>query len=127
MSKLMRKGTGQIYLFSPHAVAGAPSRAKTTRGSAASLSAGLSDIFSQVVAVKPSGRVSTEHQAFGLHLAQQLEDAAHTSLYIRLAKKLERGVLESALSFVSDAPARNKARLFMWRIKQISEQKKEAA
>jgi len=44
---------------------------------------------------------------------------------MRLAKRENRGILEQALSFVSDANAKNKARLFMWKVKQIKEEKKD--
>jgi hypothetical protein len=65
--------------------------------------------------------VSQEFQDFGYRLAVALDDLPHKSLYIRMAKKIERGILESALSFVSDSNARNKAKLFMWKVKKLQE------
>jgi beta-glucanase (GH16 family) len=65
--------------------------------------------------------VSQEFQDFGYRLAVALNDLPHKSLYIKMAKKIERGILESALSFVSDSNARNKAKLFMWKVKKLQE------
>lgn len=64
--------------------------------------------------------ISREFQSFGVHLAQQLDDDHHKSLYIRLARDLPRPVLEKAMRFVSDANARNKAALFMWKLKDLN-------
>lgn len=63
--------------------------------------------------------VSREFQDYGYRLAAELDDLAHKSLYIKLAKTVERGVLETARSFVSDATARSKAKLFMWKLKEL--------
>jgi hypothetical protein len=63
--------------------------------------------------------ISREFQAFGVHLAQKLDDEKHKSLYIKLAKTLPRPVLEVALRFVVDSRARNKGALFMWKLKEL--------
>jgi len=63
--------------------------------------------------------ISREYQAFGVHLAQKLGDDKHKALYIKLAKTIPRPVLEEALRFVSDSNARNKAALFMWKLKEL--------
>ena len=63
--------------------------------------------------------ISREFQAFGVHLAQRLQDERRKSLYIRLAKTIHRTVLEEALRFVIDSTARNKAALFMWKLKEL--------
>ena len=63
--------------------------------------------------------VSREFQDFGYRLAMELEDESHKSLYIRLAKTVERGLLESARSFVIDSQAKSKAKLFMWKLKEL--------
>lgn len=69
--------------------------------------------------------ISREFQAFGCHMASILGDSAHTSLYIKLAKTYPRGLLEQALAFVSDADhARSKAKLFMWKLEQLKQDKK---
>jgi len=63
--------------------------------------------------------ISREFQAFGVHLAEKLQDEKHKSLYIKLAKTLPRPVLEEALRFVVDSRARNKGALFMWKLKEL--------
>lgn len=67
--------------------------------------------------------VSREFQSFGVHLAEELDDTKHKSLYIKLAKTEHRSILEKALSFCVDSNARNKGALFMWKVKQIKDQK----
>lgn len=65
--------------------------------------------------------IAHEFQSFGCYLAETLADKQHTSLYIKLAKTLSRSLLERALSFVSDAQADNKAKLFMWKLQQLKQ------
>lgn len=69
--------------------------------------------------------ISREFQSFGVHLAEELNDTKHKSLYIKMAKTIHRSVLEKALSFVADSNARNKAALFMWKVKQLRTQLKD--
>lgn len=63
--------------------------------------------------------ISREFQAYGIYLAEELGDYKHRSLYIRLAKTIPRAILEKALSFVKDSKARSRARLFMWKLKEL--------
>lgn len=63
--------------------------------------------------------ISREFQSYGIYLAESLGDYKHKSLYIRLAKSVPRAILEKALSFVKDAQARSKPRLFMWKMKKL--------
>lgn len=63
--------------------------------------------------------ISHEFQDYGYRLAMELNDLAHKSLYIKLAKQVERGLMERARSFVSDAQVDNKAKLFMWKLKEL--------
>ncbi len=63
--------------------------------------------------------VSREFQTFGIHLAEELNDYKHKSLYIKLAKTEHRALLEKALSFSVDSTARNKGALFMWKLKEL--------
>lgn len=62
-----------------------------------------------------------EFQDFGLRLAEELKDLKHKSLYIKLAKEVKRELLEEALNFIKSSRAKNKARLFMWKLKQLRE------
>ena len=63
--------------------------------------------------------ISREFQKYGIYLAEALDDHKHKSLYIRLAKNVPRAILEKALTFVKDARARSRARLFMWKMKEL--------
>ena len=63
--------------------------------------------------------ISREFQSYGIYLAEQLGDYKHKSLYIRLAKTIPRAVLEKALSFVKDANANSKPKLFMWKMSKL--------
>lgn len=71
--------------------------------------------------------ISREFQSYGVHMAEVLDDEKHTSLYIKLAKTVPRALLERALSFVSDSNARSKARLFMWKLKELRKEAKDNA
>ena len=64
--------------------------------------------------------ISREFQAFGVHLAKKLQDERHKSMYIRFAKTIPRAILEEAYRFVIDSHARNKAALFMWKLKELN-------
>lgn len=69
--------------------------------------------------------VSREFQKYAYELARELDDLAHKSLYMKLAKTTPRGLMESARSFVKDASnAKSKGRLFMWKLKQLKAVKK---
>ncbi len=63
--------------------------------------------------------ISREFQAFGIYLAESLGDYKHKSLYIRLAKTVPRAILEKALSFVKDAHATSRPKLFMWKMGKL--------
>ncbi len=85
----------------------------------------LADLFSQFSLEDKGGYITQEFQDFGYRLAVELEDMTHKSLYMRLAKTIDRALLEQALSFVSDAQsAKSKARLFMWKLSQLRKTKK---
>ena len=63
--------------------------------------------------------ISREFQQFGIYLAEELDDYKRRGLYIKMAKTIHRSILEKALSFVSDSNAKNKAALFMWKVKEL--------
>lgn len=63
--------------------------------------------------------VSREYQDYGYRLAVELGDEKHKSLYIKLAKEMDRGILEKCRSFVIDSNADNKGALFMWKLKEF--------
>lgn len=69
--------------------------------------------------------ISKEWQDYAYRLAMFLDDLKNKSLYMRLAKNTPRAQLEEAKNFVSDAyQVKNKARLFMWKLKEIKNSKK---
>ena len=63
--------------------------------------------------------ISRDFQAFGIYLAEEMEDYKHKSMWIKLAKINHRSILEAALSFTKDANADNKIGLFLWKLKQL--------
>ncbi|HUD20088.1 MAG TPA: hypothetical protein VMR81_06630 [Patescibacteria group bacterium] len=65
--------------------------------------------------------ISREFQSYGIYLAEELGDYKHKALYIRLAKTVPRAILEKTLSFVKDANAKSRARLFMWKMKKLKQ------
>ncbi len=87
----------------------------------------VNDLLSRYQQLETNKHIAHEFQSFGCHIAAALDDKAHTSLYIKLAKRLPRQLLERALSFVSDANADSKARLFMWKLKQLQAAKSDQA
>lgn len=85
------------------------------------------DLFKQTL----KGRqkyVKNEYQAYGLELAKELGDWKNRSLYIRLAKQIDRGLLEKARYFVKDQTTgsiKTPYKLFMWKLKQIKTEVKQ--
>lgn len=75
--------------------------------------------------VKPRDyRNSKEFQAFGNVLADELGDQKHRALYIKLAKTVDRVLLERARDFVKGSPnATTKGKLFMWKLNQLKLEK----
>ncbi|HSV95226.1 MAG TPA: hypothetical protein VLH94_04645 [Spirochaetia bacterium] len=70
-------------------------------------------------------RISREFQDYAYRLAVELDDTAHTAIYMRLAKNTPREIIEQARLFVLGANhPNNKGKLFMWKLKQIREEMK---
>jgi protein-arginine kinase len=63
--------------------------------------------------------ITREFQDYGYRLAESLNDLKHKSLYIKLAKEEKRDLLHKAWDFVKDSRAKSKAKLFMWKLKQL--------
>ncbi len=72
------------------------------------------------------GYITQEFQDYGYRLAMELNDEKHKALYIRLAKKEERRLLEKAMSFVRDAGAKKPGALFMWKLKELKNEKNKS-
>lgn len=83
----------------------------------------LKDIISKFD-FKNEKYISVEFQKYGYDLAVELDDLPHKALYIKMAKTTPREILEKARSFVSDANARSKGRLYMWKVHQLKLEKK---
>lgn len=81
----------------------------------------ISDILKKFNPVQDK-YISREFQTYAIYLCQVLDDEKHKSLYMKLAKTVPRAILERALSFVIDANVDNKARLFMWKMKELRQQ-----
>lgn len=80
----------------------------------------VSDILEKTKGLKRPKNLSKEFQHYGVYLAESLDDTKHYSLYIKLAKNVERAILEEALTYTKGyLTAKNKARVFMWRLKQL--------
>ncbi|GIK84444.1 MAG: hypothetical protein BroJett025_10660 [Patescibacteria group bacterium] len=83
----------------------------------------LGDLFTSYQLDDKGGHITQEFQDYGYRLAIELNDLKHKSLYIKMAKTIERSILERALTFVKDADsAKSKARLFMWKVKQLRQE-----
>jgi hypothetical protein len=63
--------------------------------------------------------VTREYQAYGYKLAEDLGDMKHKALYIKLAKEVDRAIMEKCRGFVLDSNADNKGALFMWKLKEL--------
>lgn len=71
--------------------------------------------------------VKNDFQAYGLELAQELDDWKNRSLYIRLSKNTDRKILERARYFVKDqnpGTIKTPYKLFMWKLKQLKMEQK---
>ena len=69
--------------------------------------------------------ISRDFQAYGIWLAEEMNDYKNRAMWIKLAKNNNRAVLEKALSFVKDANADNLIALFLWKLKQLKTTPKE--
>jgi len=67
-----------------------------------------------------------EFQAYAYRLAYDLNDLVNLKMYLRLAKTIERPLLEEAYAYAIDSALENKSRIFLWKLKQVrSEFKKK--
>jgi hypothetical protein len=83
----------------------------------------ISDLIKSRAMADAGGYITQEFQDYGYRLATELDDMAHKSLYIKMAKTVDRKILESARTFVLDANANSKGRLFMWKVKELKKAK----
>ena len=68
-------------------------------------------------------RNTYEFQAYGNRLAEELRDMKHRALYIKLAKTVDRNLLEKAREHcLSSEKAVTKGKLFMWKLTQLKKE-----
>jgi len=71
--------------------------------------------------------VKNEYQAYGLELAEELGDWKNRAIYMRLAKNVDRKIIEKARYFVKDqnpGAIKTPYKLFMWKLRQLREENK---
>jgi len=67
--------------------------------------------------------ISKEYQVYGLRLSSQLGGRKRATMYIKWAKEKPRAILETALRFTTDYPnAKDKSRIFMWKVKELEKE-----
>jgi hypothetical protein len=80
----------------------------------------LKKVLTDYVLEDKGGFVTREFQDYGYRLACEMGEEKRKAMYIKLAKTVERSVLERARSFVSDAEkVSNKGKLFMWAVGKL--------
>jgi len=84
----------------------------------------IASILDQSRNVNRPKNITTEFQLYGVYICEQLGDTRY-SLYIKLAKNENRNLLEEALTFTKGyANAKNKGKLFLWKLKQLRDEAK---
>ena len=72
--------------------------------------------------------IAYEFQHYGVYLAETLGDTKRYSLYIKLAKELDRSLLEEALNYTKGYyNAKNKAKVFMWKLQELRATSKQGS
>ncbi len=70
--------------------------------------------------------VTREFQDYGYRIAAALKDLEHKSLYIKLAKTTDRNMMEECFAFAKHyTSAKNKGKVFMWKLKEMRAEQKE--
>lgn len=63
-----------------------------------------------------------EFQDYAYKLAKDLRDLDNLKIYMKLAKTVERSLLERCFSYVADVNTEEKGRLFLWKLKKLREE-----
>ena len=80
----------------------------------------ISNIISETKFKDRPKNISHEFQFYGCFLAESLDDTKRYSLYIKLAKEVDRKILEEALNFTKAYySAKSKAKIFMWKLSEL--------
>jgi hypothetical protein len=68
------------------------------------------------------GHITREFQDYGYRLACEFGEEKKKSMYIKLAKTVDRKILERARTFVLDAQkVNNRGKLFMWAVGKLKQ------
>jgi hypothetical protein len=77
-------------------------------------------VLEKYVLEDKGGYISREFQDYGYRLACDMGEEKKKSMYIKLAKTVDRQILERARSFVMDAKnVNNRGKLFLWTVGKI--------
>lgn len=69
--------------------------------------------------------LSQEFQVYGVYLCESLGDTNYP-LYMRLAKRVDRSILDEALNFTKGyTAAKSKPKVFLWKVKQLKIEREE--
>lgn len=80
----------------------------------------LKDVLTKYALEDKGGYVTREFQDYGYRLACDMGEEKRKGMYIKLAKTVDRSILERARSFVLDARrVDNRGRLFMWAVGKL--------
>lgn len=80
----------------------------------------LNDLLTKYALDDKGGYVTREFQDYGYRLACDMGEEKKKGMYIKLAKTMDRSILERARSFVLDAShVTNRGRLFMWAVGKL--------
>jgi len=85
----------------------------------------IGDLLDKYKLDDKGGYITQEFQDYAYRLAMELEDPKRVSMYNKLAKTVDRSLLEKARSFIKDSSARNKSAYFLWKLKQLRQAAKD--
>lgn len=66
-----------------------------------------------------------EFQSFAYKIAKDLNDLENLKIYMMLAKRVERSLMERAYSYSLDAQTENRGKKFMWKLKELRKDLKD--
>ena len=79
----------------------------------------IGKILAQIEEKDAGKYISHEWQLYGYRLAKWMDDLDRVSMYMKLAKKEDRNLIQTAWDFVKDSNARSKPRLFLWKLSRL--------
>ena len=80
----------------------------------------VGDLLDKYELEDKGGYITQEFQDYGYRLACEMGEENRKAMYIKMAKTVDRKVLEQARTFVLDAEGvRNKGKLFVWAVGRL--------